>query len=139
MGFFGKKDTSKLNFASLEKPDVQSVYTYNGDGNDNFTYSTDVKLILANDEDIEYEICEVPGYITRRMLLDSDGREHSTISSRHAEITKKDGKYCIKDVSSNGTMVNGVKLEKNTDVVAIKEGDVLTFASHEFVVKKIYG
>ena len=54
--------------------------------------------------------------------------EITPISRIHAQITKKDGIYYIEDLgSSNGTFLNGTKLQANTPC-AIEDGDKVAFA-----------
>lgn len=54
--------------------------------------------------------------------------EITPISRLHAQIERKDGVYYIQDLgSSNGTFVNGTKLEANKPCV-IEDGDKIAFA-----------
>ena len=54
--------------------------------------------------------------------------EITPISRLHAQIERKDGVYYIQDLgSSNGTFVNGTKLEANKPYV-IEDGDKIAFA-----------
>jgi hypothetical protein len=49
---------------------------------------------------------------------------HPTVSGQHAEIHYREGGYLIKDLnSSNGTMVNGNKIQEHE----LKHGDVVSF------------
>jgi pSer/pThr/pTyr-binding forkhead associated (FHA) protein len=53
------------------------------------------------------------------------------ISKKHAVITVENGSYYIKDLgSTNGTMVNGTRLDKKS--VKIHDHDVVSFARYEF-------
>jgi hypothetical protein len=53
------------------------------------------------------------------------------ISKKHAVINRDDGAYYIKDLgSTNGTLVNGTRLDKKP--VKIHDKDVLSFARYEF-------
>ena len=53
------------------------------------------------------------------------------ISKKHAMITLNDGAYYLKDLgSTNGTLVNGTRLDKRP--VKIHDKDVLSFARYEF-------
>jgi hypothetical protein len=53
------------------------------------------------------------------------------ISKKHAIINRDDGSYYIKDLgSTNGTLVNGTRLDKKP--VKIHDKDVLSFARYEF-------
>ena len=56
------------------------------------------------------------------------------ISSRHAEILERNGRYFIRDIGSkNGTFVNGRKLSPNKEI-QISNGDLLKFANEDFFV-----
>jgi len=53
------------------------------------------------------------------------------ISKKHAVITVENGSFYIKDLgSTNGTMVNGTRLDKKS--VKIHDQDVVSFARYEF-------
>jgi pSer/pThr/pTyr-binding forkhead associated (FHA) protein len=53
------------------------------------------------------------------------------ISKKHAVITVDNGSFYIKDLgSTNGTMVNGTRLDKKS--VKIHDQDVVSFARYEF-------
>jgi type VI secretion system protein len=52
------------------------------------------------------------------------------ISSRHAAITSRDGRYYITDLSLNGVLVNGQKLGQGTSTV-LNDGDTLGFGDYE--------
>jgi hypothetical protein len=53
------------------------------------------------------------------------------ISKQHAILEIKRGSYLIRDCgSTNGTMVNGKRLDKKS--VALRDGDVVGFARYEF-------
>lgn len=53
------------------------------------------------------------------------------ISKKHAIINRDDGAYYLKDLgSTNGTLVNGTRLDKRP--VKIHDKDVLSFARYEF-------
>src|SRR5215213_8653680 len=62
--------------------------------------------------------------------------DNSNISRRHAEIAFKDGKFVVTDLgSSNGTTINGQKIEGETD---LHDGDFITLGNSvivEFVVE----
>ena len=49
-------------------------------------------------------------------------------SRRHAEVAFVDGEACLRDVSSAGTWINGIRIRKN-ELVHIKRGDVLKCGS----------
>ena len=53
------------------------------------------------------------------------------ISKKHAIINRDDGAYYLKDLgSTNGTLINGIRLDKKP--VKIHDKDVLSFARYEF-------
>ena len=53
------------------------------------------------------------------------------ISKKHAMITRDNGAYYLKDLgSTNGTLVNGTRLDKRP--VKIHDKDVVSFARYEF-------
>jgi len=52
------------------------------------------------------------------------------VSTRHAEIHEFDGEYTVHDLeSTNGTFVNGVRLERG-GAAEVHDGDVLTFGAN---------
>ena len=58
--------------------------------------------------------------------------EKNIISRRHAAIEWSDGEYYIADCeSSNGTFVNGRKIERET--VHLSNRDLITFADVEYI------
>lgn len=58
------------------------------------------------------------------------------ISRQHAELTVVDNELLVQDLgSSNGTLVNDVKLEPHQPT-AVKEEDVVTFATLSFKIKQ---
>lgn len=70
------------------------------------------------------------------------GRSHKTnhcilgndaISAIHAEIIKEDSNYYVQDnYSSNGTMVNGRKIDPE-EMVKLSDGDRVTFADEDYI------
>ncbi|WZO97383.1 FHA domain-containing protein [Isosphaeraceae bacterium EP7] len=59
----------------------------------------------------------------------------SQVSRRHCELYESKGKLMVKDLgSSNGTLVNGQKVEKP---VALKNGDTLTVGPIKFRIDQI--
>lgn len=60
--------------------------------------------------------------------------EDKKSSRRHLLITKKDGKYSIRDLgSSNGTLVNGERIEEQE----LHSGDVIQIGETKFVFKMV--
>eukprot|EP00884_Botryococcus_braunii_P021604 jgi/Botrbrau1/8127/Bobra.0308s0019.1 len=51
------------------------------------------------------------------------------VSAKHCIITISDGKWLVTDTSSNGTFINGIRLEKGVPH-SLKFGDTLGLASH---------
>ncbi|HOV25946.1 MAG TPA: FHA domain-containing protein [Pseudobacteroides sp.] len=57
------------------------------------------------------------------------------VSKSHAEIISRDGRYFVKDLgSTNGTFVNGKRIEKLLDI-EIKNNDKIKFADWEYTFK----
>ena len=84
---------------------------------------------------IEIDLIEEPFIIGRATRTGEKTGAHyefsaeiTPISRLHAQIERKDGVYYIQDLgSSNGTFVNGTKLEANKPCV-IEDGDKIAFA-----------
>lgn len=54
---------------------------------------------------------------------------HPSVSSRHAQLTKDDGDYILRDLgSTNGTRVNGREAAEGEDI-KLSDGDSLVFGS----------
>lgn len=70
--------------------------------------------------------------------LDSDLapilNESDYTSRHHAHLSFVNNALCVTDKSSNGTSLNGVKLQKG-DTVELHNGDELSFADVGFAVK----
>ena len=82
----------------------------------------------------EYRLSERPLSLTTVLSI---GREsgvgllvdQGTVSRRHAEISYTDGQYVLRDLgSSNGTFINDVRLQPNSNYV-LKEKDVICFGN----------
>ena len=54
------------------------------------------------------------------------------VSSRHAEIRREDGNYVLKDISTNGTFLNGAR-ERMSGEHRIAEGDVLKIGPYDLI------
>jgi len=70
------------------------------------------------------------------------------VSNSHAAITVRDGRVFVKDISKNGTFIKKPhddkfrRVEKETQIVEIKDGDLIAFGGPEFImnlVTKVYG
>lgn len=71
----------------------------------------------------------------RRSSSDVVMKEDSYISGSHAEIVFQDGTFILTDVgSTNGTFVNGKRLEPNAPV-RLKDGDDVTMGTTDFVFR----
>ena len=57
------------------------------------------------------------------------------VSNQHAEIKLNENGYVVIDQSTNGTKINGMKLEKGVEY-PIKIGDQITFANITFTVNE---
>ena len=49
------------------------------------------------------------------------------VSRKHATISEKNGRLVLIDFSTNGTFVNGIRIEKNVEI-DLNTGDKLSFA-----------
>lgn len=49
------------------------------------------------------------------------------VSRKHATISEKNGRLVLIDYSTNGTLVNGIRIEKNV-AIDLNNGDILSFA-----------
>ncbi len=59
--------------------------------------------------------------------------DNKHVSSQHARIEQRDGRYTVVDEgSSNGTFLNGRRLERKQPA-ALRDGDVLAFAREQYV------
>lgn len=58
------------------------------------------------------------------------------ISSTHAAISRMEESYCITDTSTNGTLLNGTRLLKNT-LQVLREGDELRIGDYRLLVSRI--
>lgn len=60
------------------------------------------------------------------------------VSSRHAVVRFQDGAFCLEDVSSNGTFLNGPdRAVSKTEPVRLKDGDRLFIGDYEIMVQLI--
>lgn len=60
------------------------------------------------------------------------------ISSRHAEIFSRDGRFWLKDISTNGVFLNGtVEPLGSRGEVALSQGDTLRFGDYELTVTRM--
>lgn len=67
-----------------------------------------------------------------RSLVNDITIDNITVSNHHAVIIEEDGKYAVKDLgSTNGTVVNGVKVE----VRYLRSDDVIQFGDVKYVFK----
>lgn len=62
--------------------------------------------------------------------------QDSTVGKLHAEITERDGAYCIRDLNSkNGTYINDERIPSNNEY-EIKPNDRIRFSNFEYVFKQ---
>ncbi|MHB8813474.1 MAG: type VI secretion system-associated FHA domain protein TagH, partial [Steroidobacteraceae bacterium] len=60
------------------------------------------------------------------------------VSSRHAVVRFQDGAFCLEDVSSNGTFLNGPdRAVSRSEPVRLKDGDRLFIGDYEIMVQLI--
>lgn len=101
---------------------------------------------IANFQDVKAEyghaemhktFSELGGLIGRSSqctwILSDDTRK---ISSKHAIIEFQYGDFYITDASTNGTKLNGLKIEKNLPM-KLKEGDIIELSLYKIIVANI--
>lgn len=94
-----------------------------------------VGALVSKDGSIRFELKPGTYTIGRRQGANDIVIPDPYCSGRHAELAVEDGKFVLTDVgSTNGTQVNGVKLEHNAprDVVP---GDEITFGQAVFAIE----
>lgn len=84
------------------------------------------KVYLEDQYGQRNDICKFPFYIGRKPENDLVINQN-TVSGKHAVITEIDGRYFIKDTSSNGTYLNHP--DNSISYSEIKSGDKLYFDS----------
>jgi type VI secretion system protein ImpI/type VI secretion system protein len=57
------------------------------------------------------------------------------ISSEHADIQFRDGSYVLRDKSTNGTYINGTRIETATREVRLNDGDRIAIGHYELSVR----
>ena len=88
-----------------------------------------------NNDMRDIEIVSGDNLIGRNPLKNDIVINHQSISSQHAIITFNDNREChIKDVSSNGTFLNGRRLPRDVDIL-IKNNDVIRFGKDHSMYK----
>ena len=79
-----------------------------------------------NNDMRDIEIVSGDNLIGRNPLKNDIVINHQSISSQHAIITFNDNREChIKDVSSNGTFLNGRRLPRDVDILIKKKNCIL--------------
>lgn len=88
--------------------------------------------LVAKDGSAGYDLTEGKNTIGRREGVNSIVISDPYCSGRHADLVIEDGVFTITDVgSTNGTLVNGVKIEPNTPR-ELHSGDEITLGSPVF-------
>jgi len=86
------------------------------------------------DQKLEYREPMILGRDTKRAntLIPAEDKQASGL---HASIRQSNGKYMLKDEhSSNGTRLNGTRIDANGDPVALREGDTIEIGIEKFIV-----
>ncbi|MEN6357939.1 MAG: FHA domain-containing protein [Armatimonadota bacterium] len=92
-------------------------------------------MLIAKDESMKFEIAQGTNTIGRRDGDNSIAISDPYISGRHANLMAENGLFSIIDVgSTNGTCVNGVRLEPNQPK-DILEGDEITIGQKVFRIE----
>jgi len=71
---------------------------------------------------------------TQEIILGRQGRE-SGVSRKHVVVWRQRNKVFCKDYSTNGTFVNGKKIQKGSEI-CLSSGDRLSFGNQNWVVYK---
>lgn len=94
-----------------------------------------VGMLIAKDESMRFEIAQGTNTIGRRDGDNSIAISDPYISGRHANLMAENGLFSIIDVgSTNGTCVNGVRLEPN-EPKDVLEGDEITIGQKVFRIE----
>ncbi|HPS82571.1 MAG TPA: FHA domain-containing protein, partial [Candidatus Limiplasma sp.] len=69
------------------------------------------------------------------ILIPAEDRQASGL---HASIRQNGGAYLLKDEhSSNGTRLNGTRINADGDAVALRDGDSIEIGAEKFMVSKL--
>ncbi|AIT08805.1 hypothetical protein LO80_01645 [Candidatus Francisella endociliophora] len=98
--------------------------------------SQDIVAEYGNVE-IQKTFSELGGYIGRSKNCQWPLSDHTRkISGKHIHLESQYGEFFITDISTNGTKLNGLRLERNFPT-KIKQGDVLELGLYKLVVANI--
>ena len=102
------------------------------------------ETVEAKEEIADYNIRSADGEtvikINGEVLIGRDGVcseyfERSTyISRKHATLYFENGKVYVMDASTNGTYINGKRIDKMQKVI-LNKGDKITFADMDFILE----
>lgn len=95
--------------------------------------------IIAEYGNVETQMTfsELGGYIGRsKDCLWSLSDHTRKISGKHMQLESQYGEFYITDISTNGTRLNGLKLERNNPT-KLKQGDVLELGLYKLLVANI--
>ena len=94
-----------------------------------------VARLISKDGALTFDLSDGTAKIGRRQGDNDVVIPDPYCSGRHAELTVGDGAFTITDVgSTNGTLVNGVKLEPNVPR-QVQPGDEITFGQMAFTIE----
>ncbi|WP_041274552.1 FhaA domain-containing protein [Desulforamulus reducens] len=96
-------------------------------------YSASLLVEEGNDMGKEFPLGDYRSSIGRRDTCDIVLND-SSISRRHAQIEKKNNRFCLSDLNStNGTYVNGIPIDRTE----LTTGDVITLGNTVLVFKEL--
>ena len=104
-----------------------------------FSDSDDMACLVPEDGGQRIVIEYVPFIIGKSADMADACLERKTVSRLHARIDRKEGVFILTDLNStNGTTVEGYKLEAN-ETVSLKDGDrvMLADAVFQFMEKRL--
>ena len=91
--------------------------------------------LVSADGSLRFPITQGVNRIGRREADNDIAIPDAYCSGRHAEVLAEDGKFIVTDVgSTNGTLVNGEKLQAN-EPRDVQESDEVTFGQSAFRIE----
>ena len=102
------------------------------------------EVVAAKEESVNYSIRSMDGEavipINEEVLIGRDGvcseyfDRSKYISRKHATLYFENGNVYVMDASTNGTYINGRRIDKMQKVI-LNKGDKITFADMDFVLE----